>query len=492
MSTCAHCDRRIPSSNSLQCVRCKLVVYCSKDCQVAAWKHHKKDCSKSVAHRAVNADQFRQALFAAGATAGMVAQRHQQDVDVRDKLNKLYAVEDYKGIVQMRDETIAAAERMREHASPGSVAIMYGVLGTAMRVRGCFEDAYSMFSKAKEGIDSFSASHDDPVKSQFYTNLAYVLQDLNRDAESREMHEYAVKITRDEAPELRLTALGGLACCFAIQGDYEQSKRWYDKLIEAVDQTDGGVHSARAFQQYAAMEMAFGNSRCAYGLFIKCRDHLPPLASKPASPLTALAIMGIVNCMWNVARTTTCSRERAVTLQSFETHLEQSKTMPRVDFSLRLQMHMFSAFERHIHGDSEQAHRNVLQMICVLMKDARDTCCCCGRARSETRLSSCGHCRIARFCDVKCQRKSSSKKEKRKKYQVLLHSDVCDLMDAYRVVREREPEVMAAGAAAEAAGQDVMQAKLDKVAESSELAYRLEDLSKEFLDVKTAFAPLSL
>lgn len=78
----------------------------------------------------------------------------------------------------------------------------------------------------------------------------------------------------------------------------------------------------------------------------------------------------------------------------------------------------------------------------------------------------------------------------RKKNQALLHSDVCDLLEAYTIVMEQEPEVTAAGAAALAAGGDELQAKLDKVAENRELAYRLEDLIKEFLDVKTAFASL--
>ena len=30
------------------CSRCKLVWYCSRDCQVAHWKEHKKNCSKNV------------------------------------------------------------------------------------------------------------------------------------------------------------------------------------------------------------------------------------------------------------------------------------------------------------------------------------------------------------------------------------------------------------------------------------------------------------
>jgi hypothetical protein len=42
-SECALCEK---SSNSLQsCARCQKVAYCNRDCQVAHWNEHKKDCN---------------------------------------------------------------------------------------------------------------------------------------------------------------------------------------------------------------------------------------------------------------------------------------------------------------------------------------------------------------------------------------------------------------------------------------------------------------
>jgi splicing suppressor protein 51 len=44
--SCAHCDKK---SASLQtCSRCHKVQYCGRECQKAAWKTHKKDCSPSA------------------------------------------------------------------------------------------------------------------------------------------------------------------------------------------------------------------------------------------------------------------------------------------------------------------------------------------------------------------------------------------------------------------------------------------------------------
>ena len=41
---CAHCDKPFVSDSRLLCARCKLTAYCSKPCQTAAWKTHKREC----------------------------------------------------------------------------------------------------------------------------------------------------------------------------------------------------------------------------------------------------------------------------------------------------------------------------------------------------------------------------------------------------------------------------------------------------------------
>jgi uncharacterized C2H2 Zn-finger protein len=41
-AVCDGCDAA--GGNLLRCGRCKKVSYCSKECQRAAWKSHKKKC----------------------------------------------------------------------------------------------------------------------------------------------------------------------------------------------------------------------------------------------------------------------------------------------------------------------------------------------------------------------------------------------------------------------------------------------------------------
>jgi splicing suppressor protein 51 len=58
--SCAHCDKK---SASLQtCPRCHKAQYCGRDCQKAAWKTHKKDCSPSAQPAVPEGNKAKQAI----------------------------------------------------------------------------------------------------------------------------------------------------------------------------------------------------------------------------------------------------------------------------------------------------------------------------------------------------------------------------------------------------------------------------------------------
>jgi hypothetical protein len=57
--TCDHCDKTETKRGKMkECGRCRSVFYCSKDCQRAAWKKHKKTCSTSSASMTVGDPQL--------------------------------------------------------------------------------------------------------------------------------------------------------------------------------------------------------------------------------------------------------------------------------------------------------------------------------------------------------------------------------------------------------------------------------------------------
>ncbi|KIJ67777.1 hypothetical protein HYDPIDRAFT_107272 [Hydnomerulius pinastri MD-312] len=45
---CMYCNKNVGRDKVKTCARCRLVRYCSKECQVASWKTHKLRCSTSL------------------------------------------------------------------------------------------------------------------------------------------------------------------------------------------------------------------------------------------------------------------------------------------------------------------------------------------------------------------------------------------------------------------------------------------------------------
>src|SRR4051794_13180002 len=47
MDSCAQCKKSPPEVSLKQCAKCNVTKYCSRDCQRANWKTHKKTCVKA-------------------------------------------------------------------------------------------------------------------------------------------------------------------------------------------------------------------------------------------------------------------------------------------------------------------------------------------------------------------------------------------------------------------------------------------------------------
>jgi len=70
VTACMHCA--CFRTRLLTCSQCMSAFYCTKECQVTAWKRHKKLCKKKVADTAANAaaNANRAAVITAGAVTG--------------------------------------------------------------------------------------------------------------------------------------------------------------------------------------------------------------------------------------------------------------------------------------------------------------------------------------------------------------------------------------------------------------------------------------
>ncbi|KAF2033096.1 hypothetical protein EK21DRAFT_59221 [Setomelanomma holmii] len=66
--TCANCKKTAAAaslSNLKACAECKTTQYCSRDCQKADWKVHKKICSKKASQTYVNANVEHSSTYSA-------------------------------------------------------------------------------------------------------------------------------------------------------------------------------------------------------------------------------------------------------------------------------------------------------------------------------------------------------------------------------------------------------------------------------------------
>ncbi|KAI0062879.1 hypothetical protein BV25DRAFT_1824917 [Artomyces pyxidatus] len=45
---CSYCSKNVGRDNLRKCSRCKLTRYCSKDCQISAWRLHKSSCNATA------------------------------------------------------------------------------------------------------------------------------------------------------------------------------------------------------------------------------------------------------------------------------------------------------------------------------------------------------------------------------------------------------------------------------------------------------------
>jgi len=88
---CAKCGKR---GAKQRCSRCKVVDYCSKDCQLAAWKSHKKTCEPPLppSHRGA-ADGTRPGAGAAGRERVGLA-------EVWEKIGAASEAHDWRGVLK--------------------------------------------------------------------------------------------------------------------------------------------------------------------------------------------------------------------------------------------------------------------------------------------------------------------------------------------------------------------------------------------------------
>ena len=106
----------------LLCSRCRLVAYCSKGCQLAAWKGgHKREC------RTLQASGSGRALLAAPLRSLGYAWTPEQE-RVCNKLTKMFQADNWWGVAELEHTALEVARELRA-ARPDCAVGIYSTLG---------------------------------------------------------------------------------------------------------------------------------------------------------------------------------------------------------------------------------------------------------------------------------------------------------------------------------------------------------------------------
>lgn len=441
---CAHCAFGLSVGSAMQCASCRSVRYCGRDCQKAAWKGHRKECKASCAEAAAKVGMSTAAF-------GRVRE-HVDDIIKLRRAQGRFVVEmrvrfnagEFKRVLEMQAEAVGIAESMRDdpeaaHDAPGDVsravniACVYALLGASMRSLGDFHHSLEMYRAAKVAVDRVGAALH-PCKFPFYTNLAFVLQDLNHTAEALQLHQQLETMTRGSPPDVRLVALSSFAGFFAKAGNYAEALKLYPVLVGEAVAAGDTEQTARSLEEFANVSMMAGQPVAAHALYERCRA----LAlGADNAVLHVKVVAGLATCKWT-EMILAGGGEAALLL--FSEHLREARALlqnpatRQVDVLGRVLL--LTAFERRLLGDDVSARQHTRELLSLMARNSRECCSSCGQGRDrEHPLVKCGHCKVVRFCNERCKLNGSAG-DRSNTHHVVAHRYVCKMLCVHRLMEE--------------------------------------------------------
>ena len=479
--TCANgaCGRPLVQP-LLLCSKCKVVAYCGKVCQVrdpgpaansvplvlahphpprlqtAAWKAgHKRQCSAVLA-----------------AAAGLTVQQK----GLMTKLQKLVYMNDWRGLVALENDAEALARVLQGVDSESASAIM-DRLGIAFRNTGDYKRASELHERDRVRCEALG---DRAGVAAACSNLGTCYKCTGDYERAREMHEQAMAISEargDRAGVAR--ACSNLGNCYFCTEDYAQARELHDQsraICQALGDRKG-------------VAMACGN----LGLCYHCTgDYGRALELHELQRATCEALRdraGVAMACGNLgichigtedyARATSSLRQEYNIGREIQVEKHQRDAALGMGVALRLQVR--NAFQRpaaasellepawsnlscsggalreaekwlyhaldlghkvaDLHlarlffdaGSTNLALARLREYLSVYVQGARNRCAgCCQQQGEDTKMLTCGGCRVARFCSVEHQRMASDSSAVGRNALHGKHSNVCALLGKWK------------------------------------------------------------
>lgn len=423
MLKCGGCQRSLGTGVNLRCKKCKEVFYCDARCQKVAWPVHKRSCK-------------------------LVTDKLQSDRLVLKTLKELYVVNDFHGVLSMKESAMTIAAKLQENwhghtqhvdyvAVQDHVSRVYTILGASMRSMGQYREAYEMYMLAKAALDAI----DDPFhisKSAVFIAIVQVLMDLNRTEEALEINRAIVARWQNSTMHLQMIAHSGLASCLTKIGKYEEASESYQKQVDMAIALGDKIEEAGALDGFANNLMLLGQNERAYELFERCRalalNHVEVHES-----FSLRVIVGMASSLWNQVCCCDAVTKKILLLMMGE-HVKEACAMVTASTSPgydRMDMErglLLSAFYLRVVGDVVEAKSHMCLLLGLISQNSRKCCVTCGRGRDpKNRLLRCGCCLVVRFCSIECRDVGSSDTTSNyNNNNVTQHKRLCKTLRTYR------------------------------------------------------------
>ena len=445
MLRCDACETVISSSRVFKCADCKIVVYCSKDCQRAAWKTHKKPCRAAVFKSRAKADKNMSAMQAFVGHVKSANVLIERETATCDELTKRFNAKNFEGVLAMKTDALAAVESIGAKSELSErchleIARVFCILGAANRSTGRFRESLEMYEEARISIDRIDGIMN-PVKSPVYHMLALGMHNLHRYDEAFSINKKVVEMNENGLPVHRINSYEGLAACLAKQGNYAEAAKWYKKVLDMASEIAcDDAFAWRMKYHFATCQLAMGENVVAYDIFKDSVLDTAQLAMRVS------ATLGMAHCMWNRIRS--ASGGDAAALHAFGVHLGDVADVmkniavglvPNLSPDVVKRFLVLSLVYQRLVGAKTVAWLYSAQLLTILSADALNNCWGCGQIRNkdeivqEYRLKSCGKCCVARFCNSGCQSRFSAGKENVDVGNVhfIKHRVVCSMLRVY-------------------------------------------------------------
>ena len=434
---CSHpgCGQRIGVSEAAgaglkRCQKCRQIVYCSKECQVAGWiGGHKQEC-KALREGGSGATgaAARQALVQA--VGGTELTRAMEGAELTNRQTRvlgdvaiLYYTKSFQEAIDITEEGKAVAEEMLGTNTRLSADI-YRMLGESWDECGEYVGAQGLLEKAREAATAFSLeSGDTSILGQVCSVIGNHYQRQGEHEKGIEEHEQARAITvelgrRGQKPwkECRQNegaTLGNMGLCYAALKQYDKAIELQEKCLAIYEEFDdkktladtcvnlglclskAGQHDRavaclkRAWSVFKGLGTSGGNSQTRVAVVIgKVR-----LAQALGEHRHAAA--DAANCS-GVSAAQTC----ADTLQEAEAWLRKGRALAVKHecalFLMHAQRHLASV--TMLQGNEDEAVAMLWQHLqgwTITLGHAQ--CHCCAQMRGkDAPMLTCGGCRVAR------------------------------------------------------------------------------------------------